>query len=1263
MAYQNINQYVYKKWYLSPFLEVTDLSLASDERDYNEEVIFSPYIIGAYDGDVLPVKFDINFTGSNQNFSLTYGNYDFDNILISENYYNPTDVLIPCYSSKTICDIGLTGTDNGLVTGMTGQSITYTNGLLPANEKFDRYKFDRRLKLHQVTGYTWTPNTRFSGVTAGTVYNVVSYSAQTIGNYQELYGGFYQGFYELFGYDYKILPERYPKGWTVEMTLKPRLSNVYSPSSGQTTLNEYYPNNAGIFFYMGTRAENKYWHHAAGTNSGDPSYYRITTPLTGLTSCFCVDLYTGYTTSSTTIFDLTTTGRTLTVSPDLLWVSGDTALIYHDDAQYLEGTVVGYTASTGNFQFVTTKRVGLGTIKFSIITKPGYLQYNDSNCVLVYPPTGTTDSHTQVDPCCCPEPPVPIPEHNPEYDSMSNAIAIKFSGDPHNPKICIRTLTITGDCIFSGSCETLGPDSVTGYSINNYCTDRGIYDDCSGTTYDEQEHWVLVDVVFERYTWLDTCDLYYRGGLGTITVFPYTASTANNSVSLISPPITHYELIPTIEELVELNNLWILEKIYRRGRMKIYINGRIFDVFEDVEEIIPRGLFGHKETQVGVPFNISWGGGTQGLHENLIFSAVPTNDINYYTQDPELFPPNILSGTTLSGLTTNILIEQNFAGTFDGAISTFGMYAKPLSVPEIQHNARILRPIYNFLNPYCLNCDFPTPTPTSTPTHTPTNTPTISLTPSNTATPTVTPTLSTTPTPTATTGLTPTATATQTITPTNTSTQTPTPTQTNTSTQTPTLTPTQTKTPTPSVTSTITQTPTQTQTKTPTPSVTSTPGYTGCEYYRLINESDRGNVIYSYIDCYGTLISGNVLPPNPDVYLCATKNSVKRTGGVNSLVLVDLGMCPSATPTPTITPTVTPTTSVTPTNTPTPTPTNTETPTNTPTQTPTPTNTETPTETPTQTPTNTVTPTPTNTETPTQTVTPTVTQTPTNTNTPTITSTPTNTNTPTPSTTPSIVSSGLVIQLDAYESSSYPGTGTTVFDITGGYDHTLIGATYTVLNGIKCFDCTTGTNRVDYNLTGPLLPNSGYTYITWARLIPSNAGFRTVLYTKGPPKITPITIPNGTNTLGYWATGFVSSGYDVSSSAGVWVQFAVVGTNTSQTFYINGSQVGSTINEGAGGTRHWGWGNNDTAGQPWGHVANMYFYNRQLNLTEITQQYNYLAPRFIEPTATPTPTITTTNTPTPTETPITVLINPVLISNIDEYISVGNGEYLEFFEP
>ena len=293
---------------------------------------------------------------------------------------------------------------------------------------------------------------------------------------------------------------------------------------------------------------------------------------------------------------------------------------------------------------------------------------------------------------------------------------------------------------------------------------------------------------------------------------------------------------------------------------------------------------------------------------------------------------------------------------------------------------------------------------------------------------------------------------------------------------------------------------------------------------------------------------------------------------------------------------------------------------------------------------------------------PSPTPTPTNTLTPTVTPTPTNTvtptNTPTPSPTPNIVTSGLVIQLDAYESSSYPGTGTTVFDITSGFNHTLIGATYTVLNGIKCFDCTTGNNRVNLNVTGPTLPTSGYTYITWARLITSTAGFRTLLYTNSP-KYTPITIPNGTNTLGYWDTSFKSSGYDVASSAGVWVQYAVVGTNTSQTFYINGSQVGSTISAGAGGTTHWGWGNNDVAGQPWGHVANMYFYNRQLSLSEITQQYDYLVPRFVEvtptPTSTSTPTVTPTNTPTVTPT-ITPSSTPTFVSsNLRLYYDPSNS--------
>ena len=206
-----------------------------------------------------------------------------------------------------------------------------------------------------------------------------------------------------------------------------------------------------------------------------------------------------------------------------------------------------------------------------------------------------------------------------------------------------------------------------------------------------------------------------------------------------------------------------------------------------------------------------------------------------------------------------------------------------------------------------------------------------------------------------------------------------------------------------------------------------------------------------------------------------------------------------------------------------------------------------------------------------------------------------------------ISTQSLAIWLDANNISSYSGTGTTVNDLSGNvYTHTLTDATYTTLGGVKCFDCTTGNRRVVVNGTGPTLPTTGYTYITWARLEAGNpASFRTLLYTNSP-KYTPITIPNGTNTLGYWDIAFRSSAYDLAPSVGIWVQYAVVGDNASQTFYINGLQVGNSIAYGAGGTTHWGWGNNDSPSQPWGYVANMFLYTRKLPLEQIQQNYGAL---------------------------------------------------------
>lgn len=676
---QNINEYNFKKFYLKLIDENNDICLASDEVDFNQEVVFSPYLIAQTDGNILPIYVDLNDSDTSQRLNLSYGNYSSGNTLVSSNYWNPDNLDLSCFTAETSCDIGLTGIDNGLVKNMTGETITFKNGFFDDSLKFDRYHFDRRFKFFQVTGYTQSPNQRFSGIPDNTLYEVVSKTGSTIGVYNELYGGFYQGFYKLFGYDYETYPERTSLGWSVELILKPRFVNEYTPSSGNTLLNTVYPNNAGMFFYMGARAENKFYHFASGHPLSDSGYTRVTETLADcLYTCKC-----------------TQTGQT------------------------------------------------------------------NSRCLQVYQTSAQTIFHATGCTCGCGEEVIISTEQDPKYDSMSNAIGVRFSGDPRNPIINIRILRFTGDCITTGSCETTGITYSTGYTIDNYYTDIGINKYCVdnyGIESIDKESWYQIDIVWQRYTWLDYCDLQFRGGLGDITTFPYLLSLANDSVQLIEPPVTNGEMPAERIEVVQLNEKWLLEKNFRMGKLKVYVNGKIVKTFENVEEIIPRGLSTEKEKQVGVPFNISWGGGTQGLRENLTFTGCPTTLTGLtYQQDPECFPNNVLSGTSLSGLTTNILLERNFAGTFEGGISQFRLYTKPLSAPEVKHNFLLLKDKFTMFNPDCPNCNLipvtPTPTPSNTPTPTPTPTtpqtptPTPTITASPTLTPTITPTPSSTPPP------------------------------------------------------------------------------------------------------------------------------------------------------------------------------------------------------------------------------------------------------------------------------------------------------------------------------------------------------------------------------------------------------------------------------------------------------------------------------------------------------------------------------------
>ena len=141
---------------------------------------------------------------------------------------------VECYN------IGFTGVDNGL--------ISFERDKVTNQELLDiltKTKFtisdDKRLHLNFVTGNT----SQFS-------YGYEAKEDQ-YNRFISLKGGFLQGFFKLNEKDYQVLPQYIEDEWNLEFIIRPKDYDIK-----ETILNTVHPENSGIFFYMGTRAENKF---------------------------------------------------------------------------------------------------------------------------------------------------------------------------------------------------------------------------------------------------------------------------------------------------------------------------------------------------------------------------------------------------------------------------------------------------------------------------------------------------------------------------------------------------------------------------------------------------------------------------------------------------------------------------------------------------------------------------------------------------------------------------------------------------------------------------------------------------------------------------------------------------------------------------------------------------------------------------------------------------------------------------------------------
>ncbi len=202
----------------------------------------------------------------------------------------------------------------------------------------------------------------------------------------------------------------------------------------------------------------------------------------------------------------------------------------------------------------------------------------------------------------------------------------------------------------------------------------------------------------------------------------------------------------------------------------------------------------------------------------------------------------------------------------------------------------------------------------------------------------------------------------------------------------------------------------------------------------------------------------------------------------------------------------------------------------------------------------------------------------------------------------------VLLYIDANDPQSY-SSGTSISDLSGNSNtHDLLGgASFSNLFGVKSFDCSSANYVIDCTSTGPTLPTSGYTYVSWAKINSSNSSYRT-LY-RSDVYDHALLVDINSNDLGMWdnnGTNFNSANYDISSYNNKWVQWSVVGDSNGSTFYLNGDLVGTTTRSAAGNKHNCIGNTSVNGGQPFGYIGNTILYNTKLTQAQIKQNYDAL---------------------------------------------------------
>ena len=204
---------------------------------------------------------------------------------------------------------------------------------------------------------------------------------------------------------------------------------------------------------------------------------------------------------------------------------------------------------------------------------------------------------------------------------------------------------------------------------------------------------------------------------------------------------------------------------------------------------------------------------------------------------------------------------------------------------------------------------------------------------------------------------------------------------------------------------------------------------------------------------------------------------------------------------------------------------------------------------------------------------------------------------------PKIVTNGLVLCLDAANPKSYPGSGTTWFNLCGSVNGTLVnGATFSNVNGgVIVLDGVNDYIDVPLNLT-----NTTYTIFGAARYVVASGR------TFSAKNNNWLMGHWDTSTENYYAEGWVS-GYPTGASNTNWRIYAATGNQPTDSwaFYVNGVLTVGPNASGSNGPSSFAIGSYAGIAEfSNSHISNLIVYNRVLSAAEIQQNFTALRGRY-----------------------------------------------------